>query len=35
MRKHDTPLIDAARHSCTVDVAVLLGGGADIEEPET
>ena len=35
MREHDTPLIDAARHGCAVDVAALFGGGADIEEPKT
>ena len=35
MREHDTPLIEAARHGCAVDVAALLGGGADFEEPKT
>ena len=33
MREHDTPLIEAARHGCAVDVAALLGGGAEVEEP--
>ena len=28
MREHDTPLIEAARHGCAVDVAAVLGGGA-------
>ena len=32
---HDTPLIDAARHGRAADVAALLAGGADVNEPKT
>ena len=35
MREGDTPLIDAARHARTADVAALLAGGADVSEPKT
>ena len=35
MREGDTPLIDAARHGRLVDVAALLAGGADVNEPKT
>ena len=34
MRKHDTPLIDAARHGRAADVAALLADGADVNEPK-
>ena len=33
MREGDTPLIDAARHGRAADVAALLAGGADVNEP--
>ena len=32
--EHDTPLIDAARHDRAADVAALLAGGADVNEPK-
>ena len=32
---HDTPLIDAVRHDRVADVAALLAGGADVNEPKT
>ena len=35
MREGDTPLIDAARHGRTADVASLLADGADVNEPKT
>ena len=35
MRAGDTPLIDAARHGRVADVAALLAGGADVDEPKT
>ena len=31
----DTPLIDSARRGRTADVAALLAGGADVNEPIT
>ena len=31
----DTPLIDAAGRGRTADVAALLAGGADVDEPST
>ncbi len=35
MHEGDTPLIDAARHGRVADVAALLAGGADVNEPKT
>ena len=35
MIEGDTPLIDAARHGRLADVAGLLSGGADVNEPKT
>ena len=35
MREGDTTLIDAARHGRAADVAALLAGGADVNEPKT
>ena len=35
MLEGDTPLIDAARHGRAADVAALLAGGADVNEPKT
>ena len=34
MREGDTPLTDAARHGRAADVAALLAGGADVNEPK-
>ena len=31
----DTPLIDSARRGRTADVAALLAGGADVNEPNS
>jgi len=35
MLEGDTPLIDATRHGRLADVASLLSGGADVNEPKT
>ena len=35
MRAGDTPLIDAARHSRTANIAALLTNSADVNEPKT
>ena len=35
MQYGDTRLIDAARHGRAADVAALLAGGADVNEPMT